>query len=171
MATKPAGIPEVRRALRPVSLFCGAAGRAQLREFLFEKSIDNSRLYREVDPEKHRQCFTLLGMVGLVFVFVFFFAWEQFRCVRFGYEIQQLKAQRSGLMVWNERLHLDQALLADPQRIDRLARADLGLAPPASGQIVRLDGAASRVRFSIAPVLAHNFDALTLATRGNPREP
>jgi cell division protein FtsL len=171
MATAPVLVPELQRPLRPVVPLRGTSGRSQPREVLFEKAIDNSRLYREVDPEKHRQCFTLLGMVGLAFIFVFFFAWEHFRCVRYGYEIEQLKSQRTALTVWNERLHLEQALLADPQRIDRLARADLGLTPPGSQQIVRLDGSRGQSRHSNDPVFARNFESLAPAARGNPREP
>ena len=158
----PPGLAVPRRGTKKAS---------QLRDVLFEKSIDNSRLFREVDPEKNRQCFVLLGMVSLAFIFVFFFAWEHFRCVRYGYEIEQLKSQRAALSVWNQRLHLEQALLADPQRIDRLARADLGLTLPESRQIVRLDGAPGQIRHSSPPVFARNFESLTAPARGNPREP
>ena len=168
MATAPIFVPEIQRQPR---LAASAAGRSQLREVLFEKAIDNSRLYREVDLERHRQCFALLGIIGLAFLFVFLFAWEQFRCVRYGYEIEHLKSQRAALAVWNERLHLEQALMADPQRIDRLARVHLGLTPARSGQIVQLDGAKGLLHQSNARVFARNFESVAPATRGNPREP
>jgi cell division protein FtsL len=168
MATAPAIVPQIPRQPRLTTV---PAGRSQLREVLFEKRIDNSHLYRELDPEKQRQCFTLLGMVVLAFAFVFFFAWEHFRCVRYGYEIEQLKSQCAALTVWNERLHLEQALLADPQRIDRLARADLGLTAPQSQQIVRVNSKGSQLRNSRAPVFARNVESMSPASRGNPREP
>jgi cell division protein FtsL len=168
MATAPAIVPKLPRRPR---LATAPAGRSQLREILFEKPIDNSHLYRELDPEKHRQCLTLLGMVVLAFLFVFFFAWEHFRCVRYGYEIEQLKSQRTALSVWNERLHLEQALLADPQRIDRLARADLGLTAPQSQQIMRVNSKASPRGGSSAPVFARDLESMSPVRRGNPREP
>jgi cell division protein FtsL len=168
MATAPAIIPEIQKGPR---LAASRAGRSQARELLFEKRIDNSRLYREVDPEKHRECFALLGMAALGFMFVFFFAWEHFRCVRYGYEIEQLRSQQAALAVWNQKLHLEQALLADPQRIDRLARADLGLAPPQTQQIVRLEGNGAQPNGSTASVLARSFGTLKSRSRGNPREP
>jgi cell division protein FtsL len=168
MATAPAIVPEIQRRPRLATV---PAGRSQLREILFEKPIDNSHLYRELDPEKHRQCLTLLGMVVLAFVFVFFFAWEHFRCVRYGYEIEQLKSQCTALAVWNQRLHLEQALLADPQRIDHLARADLGLTAPQSQQIVRVNSGGSSSGTSTAPVFARNLESMSPPRRGNPREP
>jgi cell division protein FtsL len=168
MATAPAIVPEIRRQPRLAAV---PGGRSQLREVLFEKPIDNSHLYRELDPEKHRQCFTLLGMVVLAFTFVFFFAWEHFRCVRYGYEIEQLKSQCAALTVWNERLHLEQALLADPQRIDRLARVDLGLTAPQSQQIVRVNSKRGQAGRSSVPVFARNVESMSSARRGNPREP
>jgi cell division protein FtsL len=168
VATAPAIIPELQHRPR---LAAARTGRSQSRELLFEKAIDNSRLYREVDPDKSRECFALLGMVGLAFIFVFFFAWEHFRSVRYGYEIEQLRSQEAALAVWNQRLHLEQALLADPQRIDRLARADLGLAPPQTQQIVRLDGNEVHPKGSSAPEFARTFGSVKSVTRGNPREP
>lgn len=171
MATASVVVPNIQRPARPSVPRRADTGASHLRDVLFEKAIDNSRLFREVDPAKNRQCFVLLGMVGLAFLFVFFFAWEHFRCVRYGYEIEQLKSQCAALTVWNERLHLEQALLADPQRIDRLARADLGLTLPESQQIVRLDGAPGQIRRPSPSVFARNFQSLTAAARGNPREP
>jgi cell division protein FtsL len=168
MATVPAIIPQTRRQPR---LVASRAGRSQLRELLFEKPIDNSRLYREVDPEKNQECLALMGMVALIFMFIFFFAWEHFRCVRYGYQIEQLRSQEAALAVWNQRLHLEQALLADPQRIDRLARANLGLVPPQTRQIVRVDGNEAQPKGSTTAVLARSFSSLASATRGNPREP
>lgn len=168
MATVPAVLPKIQRQSRPA---VSRAARSQVRELLFEKPIDNSRLYREVDTDRNRECFALMGIVALAFMFVFFFAWEHFRSVRYGYEIEQLRSQEAALAVWNQRLHLEQALLADPRRIDRLARADLGLAPPQTRQILRLGGKEAGSEGSTASVLARTFSSLTPQTRGNPREP
>lgn len=123
---------------RPAQL--AAATRAGFPDVYFVKRIDNSRLFREVNPERRRQCFTLLGLGGLVFFAGLMLAWQHFQCVRFGYEIQQLKARESSFVELNRALRLEQASLTDPQRIDRIARKKLGLAPPAPEQLVRLGG-------------------------------
>lgn len=133
MATIAAALPRPRRRPRnqPVS------GRASLPVFYTVKRIDNSRLRREVNPEQRRECFLLMGLTVVVFVFVFMFAWQHFQCVSFGYQIEQLKAQRAALEEWNHQLRLEQASLADPQRIDKLARLS-GLAAPSAEQIIRM---------------------------------
>ena len=114
------------------------ARRAGFLEVCFVKRIDNSRLRRQVNPERRRQCFTLLSLGGIVFGAFLMLAWQHFQCVRFGYGIQQLKNQQSSLVELNRELRLEQASLADPQRIDQLARKRLGLATPAPEQIIPL---------------------------------
>src|SRR5690348_14624344 len=133
MATAAAALPRPRRRPRnqPVS------GRASLPVFYTVKRIDNSRLRREVKPEQRRECFALLGLTAVVFLFVFMYAWQHFQCVRYGYQIQQLKTQQAELLEWNNQLRLEHASLADPQRIDALARHS-GLATPSPDQIIRV---------------------------------
>ena len=87
--------------------------------------------------ERRRECFSLLGLGVLVFLFVLLFSWQHFQCVRDGYRIEQLKAQRAALEEWNHQLRLEQAALADPQRIDTLARKDLGMVSPSPQQVIQ----------------------------------
>lgn len=133
MATIAVTLPRPRRRPRNQAV----SGRASLPVFYTVKRIDNSRLRREVSPEQRRECFALLGLTVVVFVFVFMFAWQHFQCVRFGYQIEQLKTQQADLEGWNHQLRLEQASLADPQRIDTLARHS-GLASPSPDQIIRV---------------------------------
>ncbi len=134
MATVAVTLPKPRRRPRNEP----AAGRARFPEIYFVKRIDNSRLRREVDPRKCRQCLALLGVGVLVFIFGLLFAWQHFQCVRYGYEIEQLKTQRESLEEWNHQLRVEQASLADPQRIDQVARRELGLVPPGPRQLVQV---------------------------------
>lgn len=134
MATIATALPGPKRRPRsqPVS------GRASLPVFYTVKRIDNSRLRREINPEQRRECFALLGLTAVVFVFVFLFAWQHFQCVRLGYQIEQLKKEQASYEQWNHQLRLEHASLADPQRIDTLAR-NSGLASPTPDQIIRVD--------------------------------
>jgi cell division protein FtsL len=161
MATVSLTLPRARRRPRNQP----AAGRASFPEIYFVKHIDNSHLKREVDLEKRRECFGLLGLGILVFLFGLLFSWQHFQCVRNGYEIEQLKAEQAAMEQWNRQLHLEQASLADPQRIDTLAREELGLVSPGPQQVIHLGsaGAAEVER----PELARNFSA---ASAGTPRE-
>lgn len=117
-----------------------AGGRGGITDIFFVKRIDNSRLRREVDREKQRECFCLLGLVVLVFLFGLHVAWQSFQCVRDGYQIEEVKAQRTALTEWNSALRIQHAALADPQRIDTLARRKLGLASPNPQQVIRVGG-------------------------------
>ena len=138
MASVAVALPKAKRRPR----IQPAGGRAGFTDIYFVKRIDNSRLHREVDREKRRECFCLLGLGVLVFLFGLHVAWQSFQCVRDGYQIETVKAERAGLEEWNHQLRLEQASLADPQRIDTLARRELGLGPPAPQQVIRVGGAA-----------------------------
>ncbi|HTS71865.1 MAG TPA: cell division protein FtsL [Terriglobia bacterium] len=123
------------------------------------KHIDNSRLVREVDMERRRECFRLLGLGVLVFLFVLLFAWPHLQCIRHGYQIEQLKAEYATLEEQNHQLRLEQAALTDPERIDTLARAGLGMVSPRPHQVIRVGEAAPASDDLEPPVLARNFSA------------
>ena len=163
MATVALTLPKPRR--RPSHQ--PAAGRASFLEFYFLKNIDNSRLLREVDVEKRRECFALLGLAILVFLFGLLFAWQHFRSVRIGYQIEQLKNERASLDQWNHQLRLEQASLTDPQRIDTLAREHLGLAPPSADQVIQVSEEATSSPNGITE-LARNLTASGLETSREP---
>jgi len=134
MATVAVSLPGSKRRPRSEPV----AGRAPYPEIYFVKHIDNSRLQREVDHEKRRECFSLLVLGALAFLFIMLFAWQHFECVRYGYMIQQLKQDQAEMVEQNHTLKVQFASLSDPQRIDTLARSELGLAPPKPNQIIQV---------------------------------
>jgi cell division protein FtsL len=164
MATAAVTLPKPRR--RPLNPL--AAGRASFPEVYFTKQIDNSRLVREVGLDKCREYFSLIGLGFLVFLFVLLFSWQHLQCVRAGYEIEGLKAQCLELQEWNHHLQLAQAALADPQRIDTLARKDLGMVSPSPQQLVQWSGAESSVQQPESVQLARNSSALSDGNPGGP---
>ncbi|MCL5005473.1 MAG: cell division protein FtsL [Acidobacteria bacterium] len=145
MATIAATLPGAKRRPRNEP----ASGRASYPEIYFVKHIDNSRLKREVDLVKRRECYSLLGLSSVVFVFIMLFAWQHFQCVRYGYGIQQLREKRAAMEEWNHALKVECASLTDPERIDTLARTDLGLVPPKSDQIIQVgNGSGTSLKLS-----------------------
>ncbi len=109
-------------------------------EIYFAKGIDNSRLVKVEDPRRTsemRQCGIALGCL---FLFVMAYAFQHFKAIEYGYKIEALKLQRDGLVEMNRALHLEEASLRDPERIDRMAR-ELGLQSPQAGQVIRIDAA------------------------------
>lgn len=155
-ATPRNAVPQARRVR-----YKPAAARTRFPEVYLVKRIDNSHLRREVDPARRRDCFALLGLVAVVFVFALLIAWQHFKCVQYGYQTEQLKAQHEALLEWNHQLRLEQAALADPQRIDELARKQLGLAPPAPQQVIQFRGGQEGSSRPESLEVARNFpDAL-----------
>jgi cell division protein FtsL len=164
MATAVVTLPKTRRRPRNAP----AAGRATFPEFYYVKHIDNSRLVREVDVERRRECFSLFGLGVLVFLFVLLFAWQHFQCVRYGYQVEQFKAERATLEEQNHRLRLEQAALADPQRIDTLARTQLGMVSPSPEQMIRIGGSDPAATAIESPEFARNF---SVGSGDTPHEP
>lgn len=58
--------------------------------------------------------------------------------VRAGYELSRLEGQRRELGREQDRLRLELATLKSPARLEKLAREQLGLAPPAAGAVISL---------------------------------
>jgi cell division protein FtsL len=125
-------------------------------EIYFAKRIDNSRLVKVSDPKRNREMAMFLGTTVLLFLLVMVYAWQHFGAIECGYRVEQLRAQRDGLLEMNRALRLEQASLRDPQRIDLLAR-QMGLAAPQAGQVFRLDDGESDPG---APVMARVSDTV-----------
>jgi len=134
MATVAVSLPRAKRRPRNQP----AAGRASCPEIYFVKHIDNSRLKREVDRQERHECMVLLVLAMAAFGFIMLFACQHFECVRYGYLIQQLKNEQAEKVERNHALKVDLASLSDPERIDTLARSELGLVPPKPEQIIQV---------------------------------
>jgi hypothetical protein len=135
MATAVQVLPAARR--RPRQNL--AAGRAPVREVYFVKRIDNSRLVREVDNSKHRECYALAGLIGLAFLLCFAYAWQHLRCVRYGYEIEHLRQSQISLEKWNRELKAEEQRLDNREFIDGKAQSQLGLRPADPAQVFNVD--------------------------------
>jgi len=164
MATATATLPVARRRPRNVP----AAGRANFPEFYFVKPINNSRVVREVDLERRRECFSLLGLGFVVFLFVLMFAWQHFQCVRYGYQVEQIKAEYTTLEEQNHQYRLEQAALADPERIDTLARTRLGMVTLTPQQVIWVGAQSHAANSSESSELARNF---SVGSGDTPHEP
>jgi len=120
-------------------------------EIYFTKAIDNSRLVKAEDPRRNREMKHFGTALGCLFLLVFTYAWQHFKAIEYGYQIESAKRDYSALIDMNHALHLEDASLRDPERIDVLARR-MGLVPPAPGQVIRMDAAAD----GQGPVMASN---------------
>ena len=144
----------------------GAAPTARRRTFwtgtpevYFTKAIDNSRLVKEEDPRRNREMKQFGTALAMLFLLVFTYAWQHFKAIEYGYQIESAKRELSGLTEMNRALRLEDASLRDPERIDVIARR-MGLVPPEPGQVIRMDSVAGEAN---GPVVASAEPGLVLA--------
>lgn len=90
-----------------------------------------------------------------LFLLVMTYAFQHFKAIEYGYNIETLKSQRDSLIEMNRSLRLEEATLRNPDRIEKIAR-QFGLQPPDAGQVMRMDAgsaeAGSPVMAAITPI-------------------
>src|SRR5512142_3351530 len=111
-------------------------------EIYFSKAIDNSRLVKVEDPHRSREMKQFGTALACLFLLVFTYAWQHFKAIEYGYQIESAKRELTSLTEMNRALRLEDASLRDPERIDVLARR-MGLVPPEPGQVIHMDGVAA----------------------------
>ena len=145
------GMPAARRN----SFFTGTP------EIYFAKAIDNSRLVKVEDPGRNREMKQFGTALACLFLLVFTYAWQHFRAIEYGYQVESAKRELNNLTEMNRALRLEDASLRDPERIDVMARR-MGLVPPEPGQVIRMDSASAVTN---APVMASVQSAMVLAAQ------
>jgi hypothetical protein len=128
-------------------------------EIYFSKAIDNSRLVKVEDPRRNREMKHFGTALACLFLLVFTYAWQHFKAIEYGYQIEAAKRELGLLKEANQGLRLEDVSLRNPERIDLIARS-MGLVPPEPGQVIRMDSAAAD---STAPVMASAEPGLLLA--------
>lgn len=128
-------------------------------EIYFSKAIDNSRLIKVEDPRRSREMKQFGIALAFLFLLVFTYAWQHFKAIEYGYQIESAKRELTSLTEMNHALRLEDASLRDPERIDVLARR-MGLVPPQPGQVIRMDVQSGDAQ---APVMASNAPVMVIA--------
>jgi hypothetical protein len=128
-------------------------------EIYFAKAIDNSRVVKVEDPRRTREMKQFCTAIAFLFLLVFTYAWQHFKAIEYGYQIESVKRELATATEMNRALRLEDASLRDPERIDLLARR-MGLVPPQPGQVIRMEGSASETQ---GPVMASNAPVMVVA--------
>jgi hypothetical protein len=128
-------------------------------EIYFSKAIDNSRLVKVEDPRRNREMKQFGTALAVLFLLVFTYAWQHFKAIEYGYQIESAKRELANMSEMNRALRLEDASLRDPERIDLLARR-MGLVPPEPGQVIRMEGSAADNQ---GPVMASNAPIMVVA--------
>ena len=112
------------------------ARRGPTPEIFFTKHLDNTRLVKADDPERRKEVRSFTIAMTILFLLAMTYVWQHFSSIELGYSIEAQKIQVDHLREENLHLRLTEAQLADPDRIDRIAK-QLGLDMPQPGQVVR----------------------------------
>jgi cell division protein FtsL len=94
------------------------------------KSIDNSRVVREVDPRANRDLWWLLLLMGVLVGGILLYAWPHLQLRRTGIATEQASRERERLLEENRKLRLEKAALENLKRVEAIATRNLGLVPP-----------------------------------------
>ena len=108
-------------------------------EFFTVKQIDNSRLVRLAAPNHVRECARVVSLGGMIALCAFLYAWQHFETIQLRYQLESLRSERAQATELNQELKLEIAGLRAPERIDVIARRQLGLTAPVPGQVAPLD--------------------------------
>jgi cell division protein FtsL len=108
-------------------------------EFFTVKQIDNSRLVRFVAPNHMRECARVVSLGALIALCAFLYAWQHFETIQLRYKLESLRSERAQAMELNQQLKLEMAGLRAPERIDVIARRQLGLTAPMPGQVAPME--------------------------------
>jgi cell division protein FtsL len=105
-------------------------------EVHFEKRIINNNVIREADARSHRDYIIVTALAAMFLFGLFAYGWQHYQSIQYGYRIEEAQKRREQLAETGRQLRLERASLSNPQRIDSIARKQLGMVVPAPGQLV-----------------------------------
>ena len=115
----------------------------------------NARMVKEKDRARARELRKLAIYGAAIVVPLLVYVWQRVEFLRISYQVEALKKDRGDLQEQNKRLVVERSFLLSPDRIERLARHDLGLVDPPPGDVRRvavIDGHINEVDASAASV-------------------
>ena len=108
-------------------------------EYEIKKDVRNNQIVREIDERRMRDLWQSLG-IGMVLVLVLLFsAWQHFELLRHGYRLEQMQRERAAEAEINRHLRLEMESLRAPQRIEKIAKDELGMVSPGEAQAVVIE--------------------------------
>ncbi len=119
----------------------------------------NYAIRRDINARNLLELLLVSLSIGIVAGVLVFHSWVRIRIVDIGYEEQQLSAEEQALRKIEEGLNLEEQTLMSPDRIDAIARNELGMQSLRASQVMTPAGAdggqgesASALALASAPV-------------------
>jgi cell division protein FtsL len=96
----------------------------------------NYGIKNELDVTMLSELMRIIVALAMVAGALLFYSWIRSQIVNTGYESQSLFAEEESLMRTHESLVLEKEVLKNPERIDTIARNELGMTPLHPYQII-----------------------------------
>ncbi len=100
------------------------------RGYVVKKRVQNQAIVREVDEQRQKELFKLVGLGTLMVACVLFAAWTHHAHQRLEVHQAQLEAERAAALQVRRHLQLEIASLSAPQRIEHIALNQLKMQTP-----------------------------------------
>jgi cell division protein FtsL len=96
----------------------------------------NYGIKRITDPQKLSELLWIIFSLVVVAGALLFYAWARSQIISIGYNSQQLQAQEESLRGAQRNLILEEQILKNPERIDTIARNQLGMIRLRTSQLI-----------------------------------
>jgi cell division protein FtsL len=99
-------------------------------EYAIKKDIRNNPVVREIDRQQKRDLRRAVSFAVLIVAMLLFSAWQHFKIVRNGYELEALEQARVNEAAQNRKLRLEVETLRAPEAVETRALRDLHMVAP-----------------------------------------
>ena len=127
-------------------------------EYAIKKDVRNNPIVREVDLQQKRDFLRTVGVTALIVGMLLFSAWQHYKIVTTGYEVEALRQERAQELERNRQLRLDLETLRRPQEIERRAIEELHMQPASPADTIVVERVPARrgadVGVAAGPVVA-----------------
>jgi len=96
----------------------------------------NFGIKNEIDAHMLSELMRIIIALAMVAGALLFYSWVRNQIINAGYESQSLFAAEESLLRAQKRLTLEEEILRNPERIDVIARNDLGMTPLRPNQLI-----------------------------------
>jgi cell division protein FtsL len=101
-------------------------------EYAIKKDIRNNPVVREIDRQQKRDFIRMISLVALIVGMLLFSAWQHFRIVFNGYEIERLRQELSAAEATNRKLKLEIETWRRPDLVESRASRELHMVQPSA---------------------------------------
>lgn len=96
----------------------------------------NHGISRTAERKQLRELLQIISPLVMMAGMLFFCLWTRSQIITIGYHSQQIASEEEALVRVQRRLVLEEQILNNPERLDAIARTDLGMIPLGVSQIL-----------------------------------